>query len=1008
MIRFLLKHPVGVLLTFLGLTIFSAVAFFAIPVSLLPAIEIPRINLYFEYPNAAPQKVEKQVLEEARARLITLSHLEDIRTVAESGLGRIELIFEYGTDMKLAYLETSEQADRLTEVIPAEVSRPLVTKASTSDIPLVRLQAVPRSPSDYASLSEVVEKVVKRRLEQLKGVSFVDINGLRRKTIFITLKPEALQAYQITADIISTSIREYNQPLGAVSVRDGIYRYYLKIEATLQGKKEVENIPVGLPEGSYLPLKELASVSEGILEPAGYHLFNGRDGFVITIHKQTSANMLEVMEAIKETLPQLQSDFPSMEFSFTQDQSALLEASIGNLTTSLSYGAAFAFLVLFLFTGNFQQPFVMGISIPVSLIISLLFFYLSNISINIISLSGLALGVGMLVDNAIVIIDNIATSTEKKTAEIAAATGAMFTPLLSSALTTLAVFVPLIFLSGLTGALFYDQAISISIILTVSLLVSFVLIPVLYQMILRSGHILKPNSALYNRLASRYDNFFHFTIGKPWLVFFTALLLLSSGMWLGASLPRMGLPAITQDDFAFFIDWNEPVTATTNRDRCVALSGFLADRGSTEIQTGISTFLLKQDHESLTTASGYFKNNGGSSVPNIKAALMQWMESHYPYATIHFANAASAFSTTFASKKNYWELHVQPLRKEASIKPGQLSALQEKLSKAVPGIKHGLSNQTETSLEITVLYDRLFLYDIDPQTLFSELKRWVGNAAITDIKNIGETIPVLYRGTTSDFESLVASLTISNKNNVKYPLHLFVDIKQGTEYKAIYGGKTGPYYSFYTTGTSFDYDEINHILSSEVEKGSFLWNFDGQFFENQALLREVLVIMGVSFILLYFILAAQFESLWQPLLVIITLPLGLSGSLLFLWIGRETVNIMAGIGMVVMLGIMVNDAILKVDTINRIVKTTPISSKEELIEILHKAGVIRLKPILMTTITTVLAVTPILFSNGLGADLQKPFVLALVGGLITGTFTALWLVPALFYQIKSQHFRSHS
>ena len=503
MLTYLLKRPIAVVMSFVLLLVFSGIAFFQLPISLLPAIQIPEIVVKVKAPNYAPQQVENSLLKPIRERLATQNGLKNLESNASGEFGIIKLQFEYGTDMQLAYLDINEQIDRLSDVLPNEIERPQVVKINTSDIPISRLQVVPKiDEQDLTALSRLSVKVLKKRLEAIEGVSLVDINGTQHQVISIVPQKRKMFALGISDADISQTIQQNNKQLGAISVKDGQYRYFLNIEATLQSIEDIQQLSI-LKNGNTIALAEIATISLANDKIFSWHLFNHQPGVVITIHKQASAQMRTVDTRLNEAFLQFKKEFPTLNFAFTQNQTTLLNLSINNLQTSLLFGGSFAFIILFLFLKHYRIAFIIGISLPSSLIISFLFFYLTGLSINIISLSGMALGIGMLIDNAIIVLDNISRhfndSQEKEALQrlfnaCVYGTEEVMSPLVSSVLTTLAVFVPLIFLNGLSGALFYDQALAVGITLLCSLLVSFILLPLCFWLFFKINIQRKPLS----------------------------------------------------------------------------------------------------------------------------------------------------------------------------------------------------------------------------------------------------------------------------------------------------------------------------------------------------------------------------------------------------------------------------------------------------------------------------------------------------------------------------------
>lgn len=988
-------------MVFTAMIIFSFIGFQQLPVSLLPHIEVPSILVKVNYPNGAPEEIEKNVLKLIRQNLITLNGIKSIESKASSQTGMIELTFEYGTNMSLAYIETNEKIDRLTEYLPRSLDRPQVIKVNTSDIPILRVQAIPKTSERYLEISELVVKVLKKRLEQIEGVSLVDVNGKREAVISIIPDQLKLQSYGITPQLLSQTISANNRQLGGVSVRDGYYRYYVKIKNDIGSIDDIRSLYIKSPEGKSIRLAHVAEIQYDTKEIQGYHTYNGKEGLVINVHKQHNAQMNALIPQIEESVSQFSREYSTVDFYLTQDQSALLNAGIDNLKTSLMYGGVFAFLVLFLFMSDIRLPVIIGISLPVSLIVSFLFFYLTGISINIISLSGLALGLGMLIDNAIIVLDNITSKRENGATLIDACVDGVqevMGPLISSVLTTLSVFIPLVFLSGISGALFFNQAVAVTIILSVSLLVAFILLPLIYKLIYaKSTKVDKSESFLYTKLLWVYKAVFNWCFSYKKTSILLLMLMIPIGIFIFKELDKEGLPVIHKKDALLNISWNEAISVSENKERINNLTTQYRDQFEVrESDIGLTQYLLSKEGSQLTKASVYllFKEEVNHYESLLK--IEKLLSLQFPKAEISITKAPNAFDQIFSNNQPELEVRVRDRKIQQPIEKESLISLSDNVREY--GYKMGKGIALETTVLLEIDHQKLTLYDIDYNLLKTTIEQLFGDNTITEIKRFGEITPIQLKEEKLNFELKISKATISNQEGVNYPLNQLLTYKYGEDFKEIYADKVGIYQSFQKTNGSSK-ETIDSI--SEILAGSNLnFTFDGKIFDNIKSMKELMTVLLISVLLLYFILAAQFESFIQPLIVILTLPLGITGSVLLLKMTGTTLNIMSSIGIVVMLGIIVNDSILKIDTINRLR-----ARREDLINAISKAGEKRLKPILMTSITTILALVPILFSSGIGADLQKPLVYAVIGGLTIGTIASIYFIPlmyALMYQRAKQ------
>ncbi|WP_035756063.1 efflux RND transporter permease subunit [Hugenholtzia roseola] len=1016
LLTFLFQRPIGVLMSFLAVAVLSWIGFSKLPVSLLPPIDVPQLLVQVEYRGHSPAEIEQNVLRPLRESLLTVKGLSDLKSEALSESGQLRLFFAFGTDMTLAYIEANEKLDRLLNYLPKEVSRPHIIKINTNDIPLARLQIVPKEKGNLLETSELVEKVLKKRLEGIAGVSLVDANGLKRKQISVRLHQAELAALQVSENQLVEAITQANQPLSSVSVKDGQYRYFLKSVNLLADADALRRLPIRLAKGRVVRLETLATITLEEEMPQGFHLFadslsekkaqmNLKEGFVLTLHKQPDAQMQALMEEIEKAVADFRQKYPTLDFSLTQNQSQFLDLAIANLRNTLLLGALGAFIVLFFFLGNWRMPLMIGVSLPLSLLLGFGLFYVMGLTINIISLSGLALGLGMLIDNSIIVLDNIERFLkEGKSKLVACVLGVqdVVAPLLSSMLTTLSVFLPLIFMNGISGALFYDQALSITLVLTSSLAVAFLFLPHLFLL----SHKKKANSfaptldfstetRFFQKLLQGYEFIFwqvmrHQKIG---LLFFIGLI--AAPFFISKNLKVERLPTLSKPDFVLKLDWNLPLSSEQNLEKTLFfLHQFEGVFSQIEIDLGKRQYLLEGEGSTQSQVFFYFALSNFKDKKEAQKRLQLWLENHAPQALFQFEAAPDAFSQLFASPNPNYELRFRNPFESSPLSVEKVSSLYETMPYQA---EVGSGMRTENSVILQVEAEKAAIYGFSQRQILEKIKQSVGHYFITDIKSFGEVLPIRLAQNQANIAEILQNTYLEvadNTQHQKIPLHLLVRIERENDYRNLTADALGIYQSFVWQDLEKRQQiEIDSLFKMKKEAKNLQTTWAGNFIENEENLQQLFFILLISVVLLYFILVAQFESFLQPLIVVLTLPLGISGAFLVLYWGNASLNLMSAIGLVVMLGIMVNDAILKIDTINKLKKQLPTTDTRE---ILHLAGVLRLKPILMTTLTTILAVLPTLFSAGLGAELQTPLVLAVIGGLGMGTATALFFIPLLY------------
>jgi multidrug efflux pump subunit AcrB len=1008
MIRYLIQRPVAVLMVFISLIIAGFSLINKIPVSLLPNIDVPQIIVRMTYPNTSANAMEENMLRPMREGLTQLNHLKNIESRAANHSALVYLTFEFGTKMDMAYIEATEKVRRIAANFPADMPEPQVIRINTSDIPLIRVQVVPQHEEDYLQVSLLTEKTLKKRLEQIDGVSLVDINGLEKTIITVQPNKEQLNALGENEDIIARTIRNANADMGGLNIKDGQFRYFVKLSNSLSSIEQIRLLPIRLSDGMVVPLEKLAEVNLEPEAPIGYHLYNGNKGLVITVQKQPDSRMNDLVPKIKSVINQFKSDYPGINFSLTQDQSFLLDAGISNLYQDLIYGGILTILLLFAFLGNWQAPTLMSISIPLSLVLTFILFYLFNISFNIISLSGLALGIGMLIDNSIVVVDSI-TRKCKHGINIADSavngTNEVITPVISQVLTTVAVYAPLVLFSGIAGALVFDQSIALTISLMISLTVAFILTPLLYKLFIKPGSLtLKDDTIFYKWVSVRYHKMMHHIIKHRATYIIITILIMPVGIVLAKFIPVSTLPTLEKKESLVHIDWRMPIDAKENLQRTQELLTII-QKGciTTEAEVGIRQFLLQTEENAIQKTDLYFACESQHKKNQQDNSLKNFIARHYPNATTTIFDAPNAFTQLFENNNAYLEARFTPIKSTSG----------KNVWASLEGIMDSISNKSftkgdgliqERSVNLILDTRKMALYGISMTAIEDKLQQLFGTYSIAEIKRFGDIRPIRLKvnETTEMGKQLIAE--VNSNNNTTYPLNTFVAMVYAYQPKFITCDRTGEYKSIIFEKKMKNGDALQKEITDLASRHGFYVYFTGTHFETRQYIAQLWYIFFLVLGLLYIILAIQYENLVLPFVVMLTIPLGISGSMFLLWITHGTLDIMAAVGFIVILGLIVDDPILKVETLKRLEqKYTALGMEKnsDLLEkMIHEAGDICLKPLLLVSLTTSIAVVPVLFVGGIGNDLQKPLAIVIIGGLTIGTFFTTWFIPLSYWYLS--------
>lgn len=1020
MLRKLIERPIAVTMFLIMVLVLGMVSLNLLPISLIPAVDIPYITVQVSYPQQSARELEESVVSPLRHQLMQIAGLKDIRSETKDGSGTLSLSFEHGSKSDYLFIEVNEKIDRAMAGMPRDMERPNVMKAGAGDIPAFYINMTVAGdngfkPTDglhpvsdrFAELSDFAGNVIVKRIEQLPEVAMVDVNGYVSREILIIPDQAKLTQLGIAVSTLESAIRGVNISLGNLVIHDGEYQFNVKVQRNARSREDLGNAYLNI-NGRIFQVKDLAQVVEHPQRLSTIVRSDGRNAVTLAVVKQSDARMSQLKKGIEGLLAYFEKDYPDVEFTLTRDQTELLDYSINNLFQNIIFGILLACLVIFMFMQNLRSAMLIAITMPIALILSMLFFYLVGISINIISLSGLVLGVGMMVDNSIIVIDNITfrwNSGYRLKDAVVKGTSEVFAPMLSSVLTTCAVFVPLIFLSGIAGALFYDQAMAVVITLFCALAATVTVIPVYFYLTFR-----RKDKITTNRLLARfsfgwfeqwYERTLKFLFRRRWIVWGSFILALVCLPLLFMVIPKERLPEMTYTDMLVNVDWNERVTIGENDRRVGELVDAIAPlaRQVTEM-TGVQQFMLAHTKKTGNSESViYVSCAEGHTTGEIQMAVRGFMQAQYPDAIYSFASSGNIFEEVFAEREARLVARLRQTDGNAPD-PQKLNAVLGEISKGLPGVEIA-SVPWEDYLIFVGRPDIMALYGVSFGELTGVLRSSLNDNTLFTMMQGRFPVPVVVGDNRTDFAGIMESATV-RRAGLDIPVSAFFRETQGQDLKYITSGAEGNFYP-----VEFDIEDRDIPAAMETiraivrDNPDFEVGFSGSYFSNRGMAWEILVVLVVAVMLLYFILAAQFESVVQPLVILSELVLDIFFTLVALWALGVSLNIMSLIGIVVTCGIVINDSILKVDTINQLRKHEGMS----IVRAIMEGGRRRLKPIIMTSLTTILAISPFLVRGDMGSDLQYPLSVATIAGMTAGTLVSIFFVPLIYYSIYRRNAR---
>lgn len=1029
----LLHRPVTAFMLVLATFIFGFIALRDLSVDLLPDIETPALMVQTDWSGASAREVETRINEPMEGVLSTIPGLKNIHSFARQGQSIIALEFDWGRDMNLAFLNTREKLDQVRFMLPEQAGRPQLIYTTPADEPvaILAIGATGQPDPDFNTrldLKRWSEQVLTRRLEQIDGIAQAVLVGALVPEVHIRFKPEEVDRYGLSIQSVRNTIRDANVFSASGELRDGWYRYSLTIQSRIQTLDDIRSIPLMRTPGGerILLLSDVAEISFGEQEPISFAQLDGSQTLTVLVKKDYGSNTVAVYEKLLPVLDEIRDQFPGVTIEILQENATYIRNSISNLLQTLAYGGILAFLILFLFLNDPRMPFTIGIAIPVSIFLTFFVMYLGGIQLNIISLSGLTLGIGLLVDNAIVVLENINRyrdsgqrifdAARQGTREIALA-------ITASTFTTISVFLPLLFLGGFEGAFFRDQAFTLSISLLASLLVAIGILPVLVVTIQKRNSDPeevqnKRNSGSgtrftrgFDRILGVYENVLNTSLARPSWVFIIALFLGGVAIWTFYMIPKGILPKTEPSAVEYRVSLPGNTSLITARESAANLSHLLrgvTGTGSILTMGGYTdqTNLARVAREGLNKFTIRVPVDGSRQAAEVDEFMNNYIAARGGW-NLEPLNSDNLFSTFFGGDDTPVVFRVVGMDREFSEKAA--STLDRYMGEQ--GFVSSLTKQypeTVNTYQIRFNTSQLLRYGLTEQMVTEFLESRARGNMVTEWNREDESISIrLFTDTTGEFDPTAVQLTFGGRN---IPIGEVASIMMAEEPEQLERINQTPVLSYLSDITMAQWwwnkERIQATVNEFTRQTGVQIRIGGSALQVDNLLSDMIKLLGISLILIYIILSVQYESLRYPALILFAVPFAWIGSLYLLHITGNSLNTLSFMGILILTGIAVNDAILKVDFMRRYLEDTG-----DLDKAIRLAGKHRFRPVVMTTLTTILGLVPMLIPFGDGYEFRLALATALIGGMLTSTLLTLFVIPALFqvthrnyiHEPKSEH-----
>ncbi len=1015
------RRRVSVVMTCMAVIAFGLVGYNRLSLELFPDITYPSITVQTEFPDTAPQEVENLVTRPVEEAVGVLRGLQTIHSVSRAGISEVTLEFEWGADMDLLSMEVREKLDRL--ILPEEATDPVVLRFDPSLDPIIRLALA--GDDDLTTLRRLADRQIKQDFETVKGVAAAGIKGGLEEEIQIEVDQERLAALGITIDRVRQVVGVSNVNLPGGALRGPDSQYLIRTLNEFQDVEEIADLIIVHADGASVRLGDVATVRWGSKEREEITRVNGRESVEISFYKEGDANTVTVARRLRERIAEWQDGKLPEGASLTVlfDQSHFIQQAVDEVRNAALIGGVLAIGVLFLFLRDGRSTLIIASSIPISVIATFIAMYKMDISLNIMSLGGLTLGIGMLVDNSIVVLESIFRKRQDGQSLFAAAvngTSEVGGAVVASTLTTVAVFLPIVFVEGVAGQLFRDQALTVTFSILASLVVAVTVIPMLSA---AGGRLPRPGkesealeeatpetnqarsapdqtlgwfSALYDRLLKGALRFKPLTLGIGFGLFFVAI-------WAVGLLGTELIPQLSEGEFFFEVKLPEGASLAAT-DRSVkmmeaaagnetSVDRYYATVGSRLVSGGMS---LNTKAENLGQLNLVMKDRSDSEGELEVAERLRREFSALPDLEIKFGRP-SYFSLKTPVEVLIFGDDLDLLRSYSLELAGKLNT--------IPGLVDVRSSLEAGNPELQVVFDRerLAALGLDMGVLSETLKNRVLGVVPTRFKEQDRQIDIRIRNRQSDRQSVndVRNLILPGPDGKPIRLLSVARVTEDRGPAEIHRlqQQRAAVVSANLEGRSLGaaIADVKSLMAAMPGEAGLSLDLGGQNKEMQVSFNSLRFAIILAIFLVYLVMAATFESFLHPFLVLFTIPLALTGVVAGLLATSTPITVIVLIGTVMLVGIVVNNAIVLIDTINRL-RRGGVAKRDAVI----RAGHIRLRPILMTTLTTILGLMPMALSWGEGAELRSPLAITVASGLALSTLLTLVVIPAAYLLVPSR------
>lgn len=1018
-VKFAVGNPVTICMIVFAILLLGKISYDQLSVDLLPDLNNPRLFIELKAGERPPEEIEKQFVKDMEAMAIRQSDVTQVSSIIKAGTARITVEYTWKKDMDEAFLDLQKAMNPFAQ--NKDITELKITQHDANTSPVILVGMSHQSITDMAELRKIAESYIRNELVRLEGVAEVTLSGEEVSTLTVKTDPYKLNAFQLKIEDIASRIESNNQSISGGQVSELGLQYLVKSSSIFSTEADFENLIVGYKPvqkqetsgnsseastGTKAPifLKEVATAEFENARPENIVRINGKRSIGLSIYKEMRFNTVKVVDAITHQLGVIENALPGYHFQVISNQGTFIKSAIGEVKSSAIVGIILAIVVLFVFLRRMGTTLIVSLAIPISIVATFNLMFFNGLTLNIMTLGGLALGAGMLVDNAIVVIESIFRNQEKglsiKDAAIVG-TSEVANAVIASTLTTIVVFLPIVYLHGASGELFKDQAWTVTFSLLSSLFVAILVIPMLYVRL--SGKKIKMEEVKSIRITG-YSKLLRKLVNHRWWVIGIAVLLLIVTSLLTPFIGTEFMPRVESKSFTAIVKMPEG----TQMERTAAAVTNLEDLLYTIAGGDSLCIIYSHIGEGSGSENAIFEGENTAMMKIILSPACTIPPEEVIAQLVESVKNPDGLELTIKQDENSLNSLLgsegAPIVVEVKGEEmDEIADITEEVKKRMLGV-NGLydivTSIEDGAPEITISINRTIagINNLSVGTVIAQLKQQLSGKEVGKMEYRGEMRDIVIKVPDIPLSAL-GSLVIKSGTQ-EFLLQEIATITHSQAPKEILRrdqSRIGKVMANMNTDKSLDKvaEEVRLTIKNIDLPANYTITVTGEEEKRQESMNSLLFALILSVVLVYMVMASQFESLLHPFTILLTIPLAVVGAILLFFITGTTINMMGVIGIVMLGGIAVNNSIILVDRINQLSQ-----AGMGLTDAIVEAGQQRIRPIIMTTLTTILAMLPMTFGFGEGASLRSPMAIAVIGGLITSTLMSLMVIPCVYYVLE--------